>query len=107
MQNSVPKMLFGSLFLFSFFFVSAQEKTIKGKVTDGDTKESLPGVSILVKGTNRGTATDANGDFTINISNDDAVLVCTFIGYQTLEVPVANQTTLNFTLKPDIRALDE
>src|ERR1700704_6315502 len=99
MQNSVPKMLFGSLFLFSFFFVSAQEKTLKGKVTDGDTKESLPGVSILVKGTNRGTTTDTNGDFQLAITNDDAFLVCSFIGYETLEVAIANQTTLNLSLK--------
>jgi len=99
--------MFSLLFLSASFCVSAQDKTVKGKVTDGDTNESLPGVSILVKGTNRGTTTDMNGDFTINITNDDAVLVCTFIGYQTLEVPVASQTTLNFALKPDVRALDE
>src|SRR5882762_8472001 len=107
MQNSLSKLMFSFLFLSASFCVSAQEKTVKGKVTDSDTNDGLPGVSILVKGTNRGTTTDANGDFTISIANDDAVLVCTFIGYQTLEVPIANQTTLNFALKPDIRALDE
>src|SRR5882724_5370287 len=107
MQNSVSKLLFSSFFLLSFFFVSAQEKTIKGKITDGDTKESLPGVSILVKGTNRGTTTDNNGDFQLALTNDDAFLVCTFIGYETLEVAIANQTTLNLSLKQDIRALEE
>src|SRR5882762_3689970 len=107
MQNSVSKLLFSSLFLFSFFFVSAQEKTIKGKVTDGDTKESLPGVSILVKGTNRGTTTDNNGDFQLAITSNDDILVCSFIGFQTVEVPVGNQTTFNIALKLDVRSLDE
>ena len=107
MQNSISKLMFSFLFLSASFFVWAQEKQIKGKVTDGDTKENLPGVNILVKGTSRGTVTDTNGDFQLTIANDDAILVCSFIGYQTLEVPVANQTTLNVTLAQDTRALEE
>jgi len=51
--------MFSFLFLSASFCVSAQEKTVKGKVTDSDTNDGLPGVSILVKGTNRGTTTDA------------------------------------------------
>jgi TonB-linked SusC/RagA family outer membrane protein len=107
MQNSLSKLMFSFLLLSASFIVSAQDKTVKGKVTDGDTKESLPGVSILVKGTNRGTTTDTNGDFQLTLADENAVLVCSFIGYQTLEVPIGNQTTLSLALKQDVRGLEE
>ncbi|MEK6781897.1 MAG: TonB-dependent receptor [Bacteroidota bacterium] len=107
MQNSLTKLMFSFLFLTASFFAQAQEKAIKGKLTDGATNESLPGVNILVKGTNSGTTTDANGDFQLSVPGDDAILVCSFIGYETVEVAVANQTTLNVALLQDTKALEE
>ncbi|WP_223816131.1 SusC/RagA family TonB-linked outer membrane protein [Adhaeribacter rhizoryzae] len=79
---------------------------ITGRVT-GETGEGLPGVTVLEKGTNNGTATDPNGGFSLNVANSNAVLVVSFIGYLTQEVPVNNRTTLNIVLSPDAKALDE
>lgn len=106
MHNSISKLMLCLLFFASSLPVFGQEQTITGKVTDNDTKEILPGVNVLIKGTNQGTTTDANGNFNINVQSG-AVLICSFIGYETLEIPVGNQTTLNITLTIDTRALEE
>ncbi|CCH53990.1 TonB-dependent receptor [Fibrisoma limi BUZ 3] len=79
---------------------------ITGKVTS-DAGEELPGVSVVIKGTSTGTVTDASGNFTLNVPDNNAVLVFSFVGFQSKEVPVNNQTTLNVTLATDVRALSE
>jgi TonB-linked SusC/RagA family outer membrane protein len=85
-------------FLFSVSFLSAQNQiTIKGTVTDSG-NETVPGASVLVKGTMQGTITDVNGKYTLQAS-PDAVLVFSFIGYQTREIPVNGQTTMNVQLQ--------
>lgn len=84
--------------LLSVSFLFAQNQiTIKGTVTDSG-NETVPGASVLVKGTMQGTITDANGKYTLQAS-PDAVLVFSFIGYQTREIPVNNQTTINVQLQ--------
>lgn len=80
--------------------------TIKGTVTD-ETGEKLPGVSITVKGTTRGSTTNTNGEFSIAVPNDKAILVFSFVGYLAQEVTVGNKTTFNIILKLDNKALDE
>jgi TonB-dependent starch-binding outer membrane protein SusC len=107
MKYSTIQKLLCLLFMVSTFLAHAQEKQLSGSVTDSETKEGLPGVNILVKGTTSGTTTDANGNFQLTVSNDNAILVCSFIGYETLEIPVRNQTTINITLKQDAKALEE
>jgi TonB-dependent starch-binding outer membrane protein SusC len=84
----------------------AQGPSIKGKVTS-ETGEGLPGVTVLVKGTTTGTATDAEGNYSLPLPGGNATLVVSFIGYQTKEVAVNNQTTLNIPLSPDAKALEE
>lgn len=93
------KKLFVALtLLFSVSFLFAQNQiTIKGTVTDSG-NETVPGASVLVKGTMQGTITDANGKYTLQAS-PDATLVFSFIGYQTKEIPVNNQTTINVQLQ--------
>jgi len=88
------------LFLAFFFQVSslyAQTINIKGKVSD-DTGAPLPGATVKVKGTITGAVTDVNGNYTINIPNRNAVLVFSFISFQTQEQPVGNNTQINVTL---------
>lgn len=85
--------------------VDQQAAVITGKVV-GDNGEPLPGVSIKVKGTTRGTVTDLDGNFSIQADQGD-VLVLSFIGFQTKEVAVGQQTTLNVTLQEDVKALEE
>ncbi len=77
---------------------------IKGIVSDN--LGALPGVSIKVKGTQIGTATDANGAFSLS-ADANAVLVFSSIGYQAIEVPVNNRNLINLTLVEDTKKLDE
>lgn len=86
-------------------FAYAQHE-VTGTVTDGSDGSSLPGVNILEKGTSNGTATDAEGHFSITVS-DNAILVFTFVGYATQEVSVGSQSTINVTLASDVTALNE
>lgn len=67
--------------------------------------EPLPGVNVLVKGTNDGTITDGDGRFAINVS--DGVLVFSFIGYRTVEMPVNGKTSLEVVLEEDITTLEQ
>jgi TonB-dependent starch-binding outer membrane protein SusC len=82
----------------------AQE--ISGKVS-GDAGETLPGVNVLIEGTTTGTATAADGTYTIKVPNGSTVLVFSFIGYLTQKVPVGNQQTINVSLVPDLKKLEE
>lgn len=83
-----------------------QSVTISGTVVD-DQNNGLPGVNVLEKGTTNGTTTDANGNFTLSVDGPNAVIVFSFIGYQTQEVQVNNQTTFNVTLTSDVQTLGE
>src|SRR5690606_25425372 len=85
--------------------VYAQNRTVTGTVMSDD-GTTLPGVSVLEKGTTNGTVTDTNGSFTLNV-NADATLVFSFIGMVPQEVPVGNQTAVDVTLQTDIKTLDE
>jgi len=79
---------------------------IKGKVTDQATGETLIGVSVKIKDTNTGTLTDVTGNFSLT-APDNAVLVVSYIGYSTLEVPVNGQTTLDIKLQASAKGLNE
>ncbi|WP_237390706.1 SusC/RagA family TonB-linked outer membrane protein [Fulvivirga sediminis] len=88
------------------FTTYGQQNAVTGKVLGEDGSEPLPGVAVMVKGTNLGTVTDINGDFTVNAGPKD-VLVFSFVGFATQEVPVGTQTSINITLSEDITALEE
>lgn len=68
------------VFLFSGFSLFAQEQTVTGTVTDGESGMPLPGVTVLEKGTGNGVATDFDGNYSINVP-EDAILVFSMIGY--------------------------
>ncbi|MBC3785448.1 SusC/RagA family TonB-linked outer membrane protein [Spirosoma utsteinense] len=78
---------------------------IGGKVTD-KSGQGIPGVSVVIKGTSRGTTTSATGDYSINAPNN-AVLVFSFVGYESREVAVSNRSRINVSLTDDIKALSE
>ncbi|MCH6198543.1 SusC/RagA family TonB-linked outer membrane protein [Aquiflexum sp. LQ15W] len=84
----------------------AQQSQITGKVTDTDSGEGIPGVSVLVKGTTRGAISDLDGNFSIAAAADE-ILVFSFIGYESLEQPVANRSVINVGLKVSVQALNE
>lgn len=92
--------------LFSVSILFAQNlQTIKGTVTDAQ-NETVPGVSVLLKGTMQGTITDIDGQYSIQ-AGPQSILVFSFIGFQTQEVPVNNQTTILVQLKEQTVNLDE
>ena len=79
---------------------------VSGYIFDGQTKESLPGASLIIKGTTIGAVTDVNGFYKITIPPSGGTLVCSFIGYKTQELPISNQN-MNITLEQDVTSLDE
>ena len=80
--------------------------TVSGSVTD-ETGAALPGVSVVVKGTTRGTTSDGAGKFQIVVPGPASTLVFSFVGYGRKEIVVGNQTTLTVALAPDDQALNE
>ncbi|MBD2756868.1 SusC/RagA family TonB-linked outer membrane protein [Spirosoma validum] len=86
--------------------VMAQEVTVSGRVTSSDDGSALPGVSVQVKGTTRGTTTDANGNYKITTPANPR-LVFSFIGYTSQEVEAGSRTTVNLTLQSSANELTE
>lgn len=84
-----------------------QGRTVSGTVVSQSESDGLPGVSITVKGTTRGTVTDIDGRFTIAVPSSESFLVFSFIGYQSQEIQVGNQSTLNINLIESEALLDE
>lgn len=87
--------------------LAIQPIKVTGKVTDANSGEVLPGVNILIEGTNTGTTTDINGEFSINVPDATTTLLFSYIGYNSEKIEMNGQSTLNITLSPDIQKLDE
>lgn len=93
----------------SLLFINAafaQNITVTGTVSDGGDNSTIPSVSIIVKGTTKGTQTDANGKYTISVPAN-GTLVFTYIGYNTQEVPVNNRTTVNISMASSSQQLEQ
>ena len=85
---------------------TTQKITVKGTITD-NFGVPLPGANILEKGLSNGTQSDFDGNFTINVNNNKAILVISYVGYKTQEILVGSKTTLNIKLIEDAAGLDE
>lgn len=83
-----------------------QDRAVTGKLTD-ENGNGLPGASVAVKGTSRGTTTNAGGGFSINVPDNNATLVFSFIGYLSQELVVGSRDVINVRLVVDSRSLDE
>jgi TonB-linked SusC/RagA family outer membrane protein len=84
-----------------------QDKIIvSGQVTDTESGEGLPGVTVLEKGTSNGSITDLDGNYSITVA-ENSVLQISYVGYVTEEIPVGNQTSISVSLVPDIISLDD
>ncbi|QNF33686.1 SusC/RagA family TonB-linked outer membrane protein [Adhaeribacter swui] len=100
-------LLMNFLFVLTLFqTVLAQDKRISGRVIDAASNQGLPGVTVLVKGTSTGTATDTEGNYALDVPAT-GTLVFSFIGYTTQELPIGASTTINVTLASDTRQLNE
>ncbi|NMM48887.1 SusC/RagA family TonB-linked outer membrane protein [Marinigracilibium pacificum] len=93
------------LFSMCILSVFGQNKDVSGQIFSDD-GDPLPGVTILIKDSKKGTVTDVNGYFTISASPDD-ILVCTFIGFEKTETPIANRSNLTIIMKLDITQMEE
>ncbi|MHA6248284.1 SusC/RagA family TonB-linked outer membrane protein [Pontibacter sp. CAU 1760] len=83
-----------------------QGTEVKGKVT-GEDGTGVPGATVVVKGTSVGTATDVNGNFTLNVPSGSGTLVVSFIGFKTQEIPINNRAVVNVRMATDAQALEE
>lgn len=102
---------FKNLLFLALLFVTATvlgQTKIAGKVVD-DTNQPLPGASVVVKGTTNGTSTDFDGNFTLNANSSSGLLVVSYIGYRSTEVPFSSSKTNLGSIKlvEDAGALDE
>ncbi|RRA97764.1 SusC/RagA family TonB-linked outer membrane protein [Larkinella rosea] len=87
--------------------VIVQERRISGRVSADENADGLPGVSVALKNSTRGTTTDGSGNYSVTIPNEGGTLVFSFIGYVTQEVPVGSQSTINISLKQSDQTLNE
>jgi iron complex outermembrane receptor protein len=88
-------------------FKPVAEMTVSGRVTDATTNEALAGCSVVLKGTQKGTTTDANGDYKIVVPDGNATLVFGFIGFVSQEVAVGSQSVINVALKASANELSQ
>ena len=86
--------------------IGTLQNTISGTVVDTATGIAIPGASVVVKNTNTGTATDFDGLFTLEAA-PDAILIVSYLGYKTIEIPVSGQTNLTIQMEEDASKLDE
>ncbi|MDJ1482100.1 SusC/RagA family TonB-linked outer membrane protein, partial [Cytophagaceae bacterium YF14B1] len=111
MTKSLHRKPIRWMWLLTIFFLLTlpvfAQQTITGDVTNVTDNTALPGVTVSVKGTTNGTTTDVNGHYSIKVSDTNATLVFSFIGYVTEEVAIGGRTTVNISLAPDIQSLGE
>ena len=102
----------GACFLFMCFVMlaplaSAQSISITGKVISADEQLPVPGATVMLKGTTSGTITDIDGNYSLSVSDREGILVVSFVGFETQEVPIGNRSLVNVTLVTDMSDLEE
>jgi TonB-linked SusC/RagA family outer membrane protein len=103
-----PKKTIFALLLFLLpAFAAFAQKAVTGTVTDSQTKEAMPGVNVVVKGTSVGTITDVDGKYSINVSDPNGILVFSFIGYVNQEASIAGKSVVDVALVSDLQSLEE
>lgn len=122
MKNQIFRRFYAFCLLFSLIhFVSnaearhnpgptqaMQSNSVTGTVIDAETKEPLIGATVVVKGANVGDITDIDGKFTLQVSNANAILVASYVGYASVEETIGSRSVINFELKhSESLALDE
>ena len=98
-------------FLYLILFLSSaafgQTRNISGTVTDAADGKTIPGATILVKGTTSGTTTDVNGKFSLKVNENAKILVFSFIGMKTIELPIKESNVINVQMEVENVTLDE
>ncbi len=89
------------------YAVFCQNVKVTGRVTSLPENEAIIGGSVIVKGTTTGTVTDINGNFSVNVPSNDAVLVFSYLGYTAIEEKVDGRSVINVSLTADVLDLGE
>jgi len=97
--------LFLAICIISVYGMQAQ--TVSGTITDATDGSSLPGVNVIIKGTSTGASSDFDGNYSIEISDENAILQFSFVGFVTQEIPVNGRSVINVALVPSAESLDE
>ena len=101
------KVLLLTVMCFALLGSAMAQLSVSGTVVSESDGLGLPGVTVLEKGTTKGTLTDSEGKYTMKVSSEKSVLVFSFIGLTTVEEPVSNRSTINVKMKSDDIGLDE
>ena len=104
---NIKKTLVVTLFAIIGISVSAQDRTVTGKVTDEKNGAPLVAASVAVKGTNKGTTTAADGTFSINVASNQTTLVVTLLNYATKEVQIAGKNNISVSLSQSTDQLSD
>jgi len=109
LKKVVRKMLHLAVVLCMTLPVFAQERMVEGTVTAAEDGAVLPGVNVFVKGTTSGTVTDINGVYKLSVpaGKEDPMLVFSYIGYASQEIPVGNQSVINLAMNVDTKTLED
>ena len=103
----MTRILLLGILLFAAHLSQAQERVVKGKITDAEEGSGIPGVNVILKGTSAGTVTDGSGEYTISVPSAGGTLVFSFIGYRSQEVEVGTRDIIDVNLSPDVTELSE
>src|SRR5687767_6991627 len=87
--------------------VWAQERMITGTVTSAEDNLPIPGVNVVVEGTTKGTSTDVDGNYSLQLTPEENTLVFTFVGFETARVNTGTRTIINVILEGDVTSLEE
>lgn len=87
--------------------VWAQTRTVAGRITSAEDGQAMPGVSIVVQGSSKGTVTDADGNFSIELAASENTLVFSFIGYKAVTVDVSSRAEVSIQMETDVTSLNE
>ena len=101
------KKLFFLSIVMAFSITATAQRSVSGQVLEKDTDIPLLGVSILVKGTDKGASSDFDGNFELKTIDDNAILVFSYIGYSTQEIEVGNRNTIKVYLELNAQQMDE
>ncbi len=105
-KQLLSKVLFSIVLVLMGVQVFAQDRMVTGKVSSSDDASGIPGASVSVKGTSKGTTTDADGNYKISVSTS-SVLVFSSVGFNSQDVSVGNKTQINVSLSTDNKSLSE
>jgi len=101
------KILFTLIIALAFIQISYAQLTITGSITSAEDGQPIPGVNVLIKGTSKGTVTDMDGKYSIQVENEKTIIIFMFIGYKTQEIAVGGQVKVDVVLETDQTRIEE